>query len=280
MLKKFILVIVVIGAILAFYNINNRIQPNKKYIMICNNTIAEINIAKETKDILYNANDIQIQKPLLGIDTNYCKVKNNLYISSGRTYVYSLETKKLHKAIFDGNLVGCIPKKELLVFEQNEQLFIYNLRTKEQEKIGNTRNKEFVDWLYGQRVSIVKDNWIFFNDKNNIYKYDIDTKTITKTKIKHCDIINIKLNNGLLCLNSADFNDKVPYFYIDLSTFKQRDVNLGIVAGNAFYYDNELNGIFYIKYDWDWYNMKETKNTWFYSFDKNKSYFVDKECHF
>jgi hypothetical protein len=255
-------------------------KPNKVYTMVCDNKIVDINLATNERKVLYDPNKIRLKnKPLFNMGINYCKINNKLYLSTGLTFEFDLEKKFLSQSVdIEGDLQGCIKDKQLIYYKKNDRfVYEYSLETNKSTFIYELKK----NWLgYYEGISIVDNKFIFFNDNEKVLKYDINKKTVVNTTISNCDIVEVAINAGdkLLC-KSTDLNN-IYLFLFDLNTKNTKKIINSKIETKDIFYDKELNGFFYTRYDWDFFMFKEYRPTKFYSLEKEKEYSVIKDCHF
>ncbi|CAA6816985.1 MAG: Unknown protein [uncultured Sulfurovum sp.] len=271
-MKKIIFIGILIGIYL--YATDDYIKPDKTYTMICKDTIVDINFAKNSKQVLYDSSKINQEKPLFNMGINYCKIDNHLYLSAGETFKYDIKKKNLIKSFIKGDLLTCMIDKKLIFYLKEDKLYEYSFREDKSYYIGQSRSN--LAWNHS-RISIVNNKWIFFNDYKEVYRYDLSTREVKKEEIKDCNIAHINMKNTLLCRN-RNYEENKPYFTIDPMSYKKEYIDLK--GSRDAFYDKELNGIFYTRYDFDLVNMREYRPSYFYSIEEDKEYFLSKECHF
>jgi len=275
-MKKIIIASVLIGVL--WFTQFRYIEPDKTYTMICNDKIIDINFAQNTKKILYDSSKINTLKPLFDIGINYCKIDNILYISAGVVFKYSLIDKKLTKTSINGHLLTCIKDKKVIFYKKENKLYKYMINNKMSKFIFDMRDSN-KNWLDFDRGVAIVNNQLFFNDKSVLYRYDLNTEEVIKSTIKYCNVVqNANIKDKLLCSNRAYAKEKKSYFIVDFKTHKKEYIDLPDIK-NVFY-DNELDGIFYTRYDWDFVHMKEYRPSFFYNIKNHTEYRFSKDCHF
>jgi hypothetical protein len=235
-----------------------------------------VNFAKKSKKIIYNAESYSGFKPVLYQKTFFCKIGQRIYIGAGNTFIYDINSSSfIYKDTIKGNLLACDSEKKLLYYvSHDDRLMEYNISAKQSKyihKIGNNTPNFANDY----RMELV-GQYGFFRNNDALYRYDINKHIITEFQDKECTLRNIVYkSNKLLC-----FDESKMHYYLTDPDFKSKKILENWDGGGNIFLDDQLEGLFYTRYDWDWLRMKEIRTMWFYSIPKQKSYFVDKKCHF
>jgi len=251
-----------------------KIEIDKNYYMFHRGNIVEVNTAKKSEKIVLNTNQV-------GKEYSFGKFfvdNNKIYLGHAfgpEFFEYDRKIKRFSQ-LAEGNLISYSHKYKKLFYLDHRNLYTMDVVTKKITHIARIEDET----IMGFEIVFIADNEFLFNNKEKVYKYNIDTNQTNITKITDCKITNIyrEKSNSILCIEPKSYKN----YMLNLDNYQKTFFpNTNFEKERVSYYDKELDLFFISKLELHLTtNSIERRVAIVYDPSKNKEYLYSEEYQF
>lgn len=279
MIKKIIYtasLILLAFVIVTWFLGTEKIEIDKNYYMFYRGNIVEVNTAKKIEKIILKT--YQMVDNINMASNGFFVDNNKIYLApifNSNFFEYDRKTKRFSQLV-EGNLISYSHKYKKLFYIDHRNLYAIDVVTKKITHIARIEDET----IMGFEIVFVTDNEFLFNNKEKVYKYNIDTNQTDTTKITDCKITNIyrEKNNSILCLEPKSYKN----YMLNLDNYQKTFFpNTNFEKERVSYYDKELDLFFISKLELHLTtNSIERRVTIVYDPNKNKEYLYSEKYTF